>query len=103
MRRIGSAQIVAVIRHVLTEVVGEIVAAIVAMPAGNVRADHHSVPHFERNALEVGILAVPANGGYRADIFVPLNDWETDLLAFAGACILSRETLVGVFVGPADT
>src|SRR6202035_2203197 len=97
MRRIGSAQIVAIIRHVLAEVVGEIVPAVVALAAGDIRANHDPVANLERDALEVRVVAVSSNCRNRSDIFVALNDWETDLLAFAGSRVLCSKSLVRVF------
>src|SRR5258708_4928695 len=102
MRRIGCTETVAVVRHVLTEVVGEVVAALVALAAGGIRPPHDTVPDLEWEPLKVAVLAVSAYGRNRSHILVTLNDGETDLLSFAGSRVLRGETLVCVLVCTAD-
>ena len=83
------AQIVAVIGHILAEVIRKIVCAVVALPAKNIGAHNDAVTNVERNAFEVVILAVSADRRYRADVLVALNDGEGNSLAFAIAGIRS--------------
>ena len=59
VRRISSAKVIAVVGHVLAEVVREIVPAIVAITAENIRPHHHAIAHLERDAFEVVVLPSP--------------------------------------------
>jgi hypothetical protein len=102
MGRIGSAKIVAVVGHVLAEVVREVVAAIIAIAAGDIGADYDAIPDLERDALEVCVAAVSADGSDGTDIFVALNNGETNVLAFACSSVLRGVSLIGVLVGAAD-
>ena len=98
MGRIAGTQVVAVVRHILTEVVREIVPAVVAISTGDVGADHDAIADLERDAFKVGVLAVSSDGSHCAHILMTLNDREADLLA----CVLGGESLVGVFVSATD-
>ena len=82
MRRVGGAEIVAIVGHVLAEVIREIVTAVIAIAAGDVGADYDAISDLERDAFEVAVVAVSADGGYGSNVFVALDNGETDVLAF---------------------
>lgn len=97
--RILRAQEIAVIQRILAATIRKVVAAVVAVAAGNIRADDDAVANVKWNAFEIGVLAIAADGRDRANIFVALDQRKLDL-AFA---ILRGEALEGVLVRAADS
>jgi len=98
MRRIFGAEKIAVIESVLAATVGKIVTAVIAVAAGDVGADNDAIADFERDAFEVGVVAVATNGCDSANVFVALDQGEFEF----ARTVLRGETLIGVFVGAAN-
>src|SRR6202051_804375 len=103
MGRISGTQVVAVVRHVLAEIVGEVVPAVVTVAAGHVCTNHHAVAYAQPNTFEIGVAAVASDGGDGPHVFGALNNRKANLLAVSDARILIDEALVGVLVGTADS
>ncbi len=98
MRRIFGAEQIAVIESVLAAAIGKIVAAVVAVAAGDVGADNDAIADFERDAFEVSVVAVAADGRDGADVFVALDQRKFEF----ARTVLRGETLVSVLIGAAN-
>src|SRR5712692_4298519 len=98
MREMLCAQVIAVIRRIFAAVIGEIVPAIVAPPAGYIGPDDHAVSGAQRNAFEIRVFPVSTDRRDGAHIFVSLNDGELQL----SVAVLRGVALKGVLVGSAD-
>jgi len=74
------------------------VPAVVALAAGDVGANDHSISHPQVDSFEVGVLSVSANRSDGSDIFMALNNWKFQF----PAAVLRGVTLKRVLVRSAN-
>src|SRR6202790_2134889 len=98
MRCVFGAQVIAVVGHFFAAVIREIVTAVITFPACNVGANNDTIAGTQRNALEIGVSSVTANGLNDSDIFMTLNDWKFH----AAVAVLRGIALESVFVSAAN-
>ncbi len=94
-------QAVAVILGVLTHVVGVVVAAEMAFPAGDIGGGHDPVAYLQRPAFAVAHLAAKRHD--LADILMAADERVSQVLFLGRAGVLLALATEGVLVGAADS